>query len=196
MNKLLGLSLSMVLLSGCATVDSTEPQRSEQQYRDTVVVNAEPGFSLYKGQTICPHPLLEDAMRNPQRSDLQAYDTFYQAVINKLRGLGLNYQNNADDNCDYWMAFALPTSNILSDEQLMSLFGISPGLTDNSDEHFQKATLMMSLYSSQLKANQWQLSLQAFAKVGSDAQGRRNMEISREGINYVVNRIFSYLNVN
>ncbi len=196
MNKILWLSLSVVLLNGCATVDNLEPQRNEQQYRDTVVVNADPGFSLNKGQTICPHPLLEDAMRNPQRSDLRAYDTFYQAMVNKFKYLGLNYQTDVDANCDYWMAFALPTSNILSDKQLVSLFGISPGLTDSSDEHFQKATLMMSLYSSQSKAAQWQMSLQAFAKVDSDAQGRRNMEISREGLNYVVNRVFSYLNVN
>ncbi|WP_427979725.1 hypothetical protein [Agarivorans sp.] len=196
MNKGLWFSVIVAFLSACTTVDSSEPQRSEQQYRDTVVVNAEPGFSLYKGQTICPHPLLEDAMRNPQRSDLQAYDTFYQAVVNKFKALGLDYQNSAEASCNYWMAFALPTSNILSDEQLMSLFGVSPGLADNSDEHFQKATLMMSLYSSQSKVNQWQVSLQAFAKVANDAQGRRNLEISREGINYVVNRVFSYLNVN
>ncbi|MGY5453325.1 hypothetical protein ACVFI8_20620 [Agarivorans sp. MS3-6] len=196
MKKAVCLGMGVLMLSACVPVpQQSEAERSAQKHRDTVIVSAEPGFSLTKAQTVCSHPLLQDALRSPQRSDVQAYDVIHQALNEKFTSLGLTYLETADERCDYWMAFALPTSQKLSDEQLMSLFGVSPGLADDGDEDFQRATLMMSLYTAQTNYKMWQVSLQAFAKVETDDAGRRNIALQPEGVEYAMQRIFSYLDV-
>ncbi|MDO6762128.1 hypothetical protein [Agarivorans sp. 1_MG-2023] len=196
MKKVLLFSAVAVLINGCVPVpDDSQAQRSGQQYRDTIIVNSEPGFSLSKNQTVCSHPLLEEALRNPQRSDVQAYDKIHVALEQKFTSLGINYQTTANQDCDYWMAFALPTSQKLSDEQLMTLFGVSPGLADDGNDQFQRATLMMSLYTAQSNYQMWQVSLQAFAEVEEDEMGRRKIALKPEGVDYAINRVFTYLEI-
>lgn len=196
MKQLILASALTLLASACTTVvEEEQTQRKEQQYRDTIIVSAEPGFTVFKQQTVCGHPLLEEALRNPQRSDVHAYDAFHEAFAQKFEDLGIHYLSQADDSCDYWMAFALPTSQKLSDEQLMTLFGVSPGLADDGNQDFQRATLMMSLYTAQSNYKMWQVSLQAFAQVETDDMGRRQIAIKPEGVDYAVNRVFAYLSV-
>ncbi|WP_432463142.1 hypothetical protein [Agarivorans sp. QJM3NY_33] len=189
-------SVGVLLLGACSPrVPPNQPQRSAQQQRDTIVVSADTGFALIAQQTVCDHPMLAEALRNPQLSDLAAYDLMHHALTNALLERGLAYQSKASESCDYWLAFAIPSSQQLSDLQLMSLFGVSPGLADDGNQDFQRATLYLSLYQPGSGRPSWQLSMQAFAAVEIDQQGRRKLKLKPEGVDYVINRIFAHLKV-
>lgn len=166
MNKnLIGLTLLLVILSGCVQVNSVPDHRGSQ-----LAVSSVRDFPVsYKaGATFSLLPKYGERQASHKANMEHVYNMYGDQIIKLLETKGYQHKPNATP--DFYVGYGIALKKDFSDQELNEKFGVLPGLQDIDD--MERGSFLIYIEDVVMAKPVWRGAVQGFVQDEFSAQER------------------------